>query len=104
MTRALSDGTRMRLLELRQLLFAADERRVEAPCERIDSLAHREQAVRGDWSDLAFRRDRLHRFGLDRVAHEPVGRLADQHLARPRRLLEPRGDVDRVARDERLAA
>ena len=31
------------------------------------------------------------------VAHEPLGLLPDQHLAVARRLLEPRGDVDRVA-------
>ena len=38
-----------------------------------------------------------------RVAHEPVGRLADQDLDRGRGLLEPRGDVDGVAGDQPLA-
>ena len=46
------------------------------------------------------RRDRL---GLDGVRDEPVGVAAEQDLARPRRLLEPRRDVDRVAGGERAA-
>jgi hypothetical protein len=35
---------------------------------------------------------------------EPVGLVADEDLARRRRLLEPRGGVDGVAHDERLGA
>ena len=35
------------------------------------------------------------RLGLDRVGDQPVGLLADQDLARPGRLLEPLGQVDR---------
>jgi hypothetical protein len=45
--------------------------------------------------------DRLDR---DRVSHEAVGAISDQGLPRLRRVLEPRGDVDRVSGCEPLPA
>ena len=45
---------------------------------------------------LPLQRQRLDRLDHDRLAHERQRRLADQHLARLGRLLEPRRDVDGV--------
>jgi hypothetical protein len=61
------------------------------------------EPVRAERLRLPLRVDRFDRLGLDRLGHEPVGLLAEQDLAGRRRLLESRRDVDRVARDERLA-
>ena len=46
---------------------------------------------------------RLDRLGLESFADEPAGGVADQGLAGRGGLLQARGDVDRVAGDERLA-
>ena len=51
---------------------------------------------------LALQLERLHRLDDDRVADERPRLGADQDLARLRRLLEPRGHVDRVAGREPL--
>ena len=75
----------------------ADERQVVTALGDADP-ADREQPVGGNALGLALQLERLDRLDLDGVAHEPVGRLADQHLVGRRRLLEPRRDVDRVAR------
>jgi hypothetical protein len=55
-----------------------------------------EQAVRRDRLGLALERQ-LDALALDVVADEGVRDLADQDLVRGRVLLEPGGDVDRVA-------
>ena len=64
---------------------------------RSSSPVDREQPERRHRLRLALELERLDRLDLDRVPHERERRLADQDLARLRRLLEPRGDVDRVA-------
>ncbi len=46
------------------------------------------------------RGDRLH---LDRILHQPIGRLAEEDLAWRSGLLQSGGDVHRVARHETLA-
>ena len=95
--------TRVELgLEQRELLAAADERRA-APARQRPVRAHLEQPEGGQRLRLALRRDRRDRLDRDGVPHEPVGRLAEQHLARRGRLLEPGGDVDRVAEHDRVA-
>ena len=53
---------------------------------------------------LALQLERLERLDEHRVAHEPVGRLADQDLARAGGGLEALGDDDGVAGDERVAS
>ena len=65
---------------------------------------HRDEPERRHALGLALQLERLDGLDLDGVFHEPVGALADQHLARGRRLLEPRGDVHRVSGDEPLPA
>ena len=62
-----------------------------------------EQLVRGDPFGLALELERLDRFDLDGVANQLVGRLADQHLAGGRGLLQPSGHVHGVAGDQPLA-
>ena len=49
-------------------------------------------------------RERQRLLDAHRVAHEAEGPLAEQHVAGPGGLLEPRSDVDRVAGHECLAA
>ena len=52
---------------------------------------------------LAFQDERLDLLDDDRVPHEQPRLGADEHLTARGSLLEPRGDVDRVAGDERVA-
>ena len=61
-----------------------------------------EELERGDPLGLALEFERLNRFDLDRVANQLVGRLADQHLAGRRGLLQPRSHVHGVAGDQPL--
>ncbi len=63
----------------------------------------RKQPVGRHGLGLALELERLDDLDLDGVAHEPVGRLTDEHLHRGRVLLEPRRDVHGVARDQPLA-
>ena len=70
---------------------------IGAPRRRPGRLVRPRAAGRRRAARLALRLERGRRLDLDGVAHQPVGRLAEQDLARLGRLLEPRGDVDRVA-------
>ena len=83
-----------RLPHERELALTPDEQRVVPPLRRV---AHAQQPVGGNRLGLALQLERLDRLDLDRVANERERRLPDQHLARLRRLLQPRGDVDRIA-------
>ena len=85
------------------LAAPADERRVEAACDTLRCRVDRQQPVRGDRLGLALEIERCHLLDADRVADQPVRLHADQHLAGPGGLLEPRRDVHGVARDDRLA-
>ena len=76
----------------------ASDRRATAHVAR-----HRPKAVRSERLRLALRLDRRHELGVDGVADEAVRPGAEQHLAGRGGLLEARGDVDRVARDECVA-
>ena len=76
-----------------QLARATDEaRRVRA----LRRPRNREQPERRHRLRLPLQRQRLHRLDHDRPLHERQRRLADQHLARLGRLLQPRRDVDGV--------
>ena len=91
-------------LEDGELALAADERRVEPAAPAPAPGDDLEQRHAGTGSALPLSSSGPTGSADHGVAHEPVGRLADEDLAGLGRLLEPRGDVDRVADDERLAA
>ena len=88
------------LLEQLALALAADHRCGVAAGRRLG--LHREEPVRLERFGLALRGQRRRRFGLDAVAHEPVGLLAEQYLAGLGSLLEPGSHVDRIAGGEPL--
>ena len=60
------------------------------------------EPVGGNRLGLALQLERLDQLDLDRVPHERERRLTEQHLARLRGLLQPSGNVDRVAGREPL--
>jgi len=101
---SLRDSAVTFLVQQEELAVAADERRVEAPCPAGRLGNDVQQPHRADRLRLALQLERPGVLGDDRRADELVGRLADQDLARPRGLLEPGGDVHRVAGDERRYA
>ena len=70
---------------------------------RSAALAHRDEPVRGHRLRLALELERLDRLDVDGVADQPVRQVAEEHLLLAGGLLEPRGDVDRVAGHEALA-
>ena len=72
------------------------------PRGRISVSAPQERHA-DDAAVLALRLDASRLAELERAAHERRRALADQDLARRRRLLEPSCDVDGVAGDERAA-
>jgi hypothetical protein len=102
MARPVADGGPVCLRQHLQLALPADERRVEP--SRDGLLARqRHEPVRLDGLVLPLQVERLDRLDLDRGAHEPKRRLAEQDLPGPRRALQPRRHVDRVTRREPLA-
>ena len=62
----------------------------------------REQPVGRDGFRLALQCQRLDRYDLDGFSYQPVGGLADQDLTDRSNLLEPGGDVHRVAGGQAL--
>ena len=93
--RAVADDVGERALEQLALPLAADHRRVVAAAGRL--RLDGDEAVGGEGLGLALRLDGGRGLGLDSVADESVGLLAEQHLPGLRRLLQPRGDVDGVS-------
>ena len=83
----------------RELPLAADEPRLVAALGRLE---HPQQPVRANGVGLPLQLERRDGLDLDGLAHELERRLAEQHLARLCRLLEPCGDVDGVARRQAL--
>ena len=79
-----------------------DQRRVETPEDPFCAGPHLVEAPAADRLALALERERLERAGADAVGDQPVRLAAEQDLARLRRLLEARRDVDRVAGRDRL--
>ena len=89
------------LPEDRELALTADE---QLPVPALRRVVHAQQPVGGNRLGLALQLEGLDRLDVGCVANERERRLADQHVARLRRLLQPSGDVDRIARREPLLA
>ena len=102
LARAVRDRPIERIAEQSELALASHHRRIEATREAGGSRIHLEDAVRRDRFADTLQPQWLHGFGEDRVAHEPEGLLRDQDLVRPGGLLEPRREVRRHPRHERL--
>ena len=96
---ALVGGALQHRLEGRHLLLATDHGRVAAALDRDRGIADRHQAVGRNRLGLALQRQRLHRLDLDGIADQLVGQRPQQDLQGTGSLLEPGGDVDRVAGD-----
>ena len=91
------------LEQLGQLERAADDRGLEPARSPGASGAMSTTRYAATGCDLPFSSSGSQLLDRERVADEPVGRLADHDLAGLRALLEPRGDVDHVAGGERAA-
>ena len=89
--------------ELAELLAAADERHVQRAGKGRRIIKHVEQPPRRDRLRLPSRLDGHHGLDAQRIARDPVCRVAEQDLPRRGGLLQPCGDVHGVAGDERLA-
>ena len=100
---SLVEGAQQDLAQGGHLRLTPDHGRVLAPPEALDRLRDREQAIRRDVLGLALEHERIDGLDVDRIAHQAMGELADQHLLGRCRLLQASGDVDRVARHQPLA-
>ena len=87
----------------RQLRVSADEDGLWVPADRLGVGSNLREPERLDRLRLAVQIQRRHPLDLDRIAQQLAGERPDQDLARPRRLLQPSGDVDRIPRRERRA-
>ena len=85
-----------------ELLAASDQGATEAPRAPDGQRSDRAQSVGGYRLGLALRGDRIDRIDLDRIAHQPEGRLADQDFTGRGCLLEACCRVDRITGHERL--
>ena len=85
------------ILEQPAVPHAAHHRRAVPPRHRGNLALDGEQPERRHRLGLTLGLDRRGGLDLDRVANEPVRLLAEEHLSRLRRLLEPGRDVDRVS-------
>src|SRR5207248_7560531 len=93
-----ADGAAERVLEQLELLLAADERRLRNGAAQIVDA---QRAPRPDRVRAALQLERPGVLDVDGARSEPPRARAEHNLARPRGLLQPRGDVDRLARRER---
>jgi len=87
-----------------ELGVAADHRHVQVAGLAGDVRPHPQQPEGGHRPALALQLERRHRLHRGRVADQPPGALADQHLAGSGRLLQAGGEVDGVADEDVLAA
>ena len=92
-----------RPLQQVELPFPPDHRRVQATGVPRGRAAQLHEPERRDRFGLALEIERGDGVDVDGIPDEAVGRLAEQDLAGLRGLLEPRGDVHGVARDQALA-
>ena len=83
--------------------LAAHERRGEVACDRQRVTEDVEEPICVDRRGLSLQLQRRERLDDDRIADEKSRLGPDENLAVGGALLEPRGDVDRVAGDERLS-
>ena len=88
------------LLKLLELVDPADERRLE-PSEVAGRFGRQLEQPPGRPATGCLERIRIDPLGSHGVAHEPLGLLVEQDLARVSGLLQPGGDVDRVSGDQR---
>src|ERR671915_1841828 len=92
-----------RPLKLRELVLAADERRVQATGNELGPLDETREPKGAERLGLSLRDQRVDRFCFDRISDEAVRRLAQQRRAGLRALLETSGHVDGVTGRERVA-
>ena len=85
-----------------ELAFASDHRRIEVTTVPVSAGRDVTQPVGDDGLGFALELDRRGRADLHRIAHQVPRGAADHDLARRGRGLEPGGDVDGVADDDRL--
>src|SRR5262249_25686685 len=85
-----------------ELLVASDHRRVEMPLVPGRVHPNGDQTEGGHTVGLPLEIERTEGLAVARSLQEPVGRVAEQDLAGRGRLLEPRGDVDRIASNKTL--
>ena len=98
----LGDRTVKSRSHCRKLVPAPDKGSVVAPFEGGSPLDHADEAVRGNRVGLPLEQQRLDRLDLDGSARQRTRPFSEQDLAGRSGLLEPRGDVDRVARRKAL--
>ena len=91
-------------VELGQLLVPPDQGRIQPSCQRRGPRRHAHEAERRNPLGLAFEFERVDGLDLDGITNQPSRLLAEKDLPGLRRLLQARGDVDRVPRHEGLAA
>ena len=99
---ALRYGLLERLVQEAALALAAHHRRIKTSRVPAGAGPDRDQAERRDRLGLALQRQRLDGLCFDRVADQPMGRGAEQDLARRRGLFQPCGHVHRVPGDQPL--
>jgi len=99
MAPALTHGALVGTPQLLELVGAPDHRRAAPPRSLLADVT---EPVRGQRFRLPFRLERRQQLGVDGVAYERIGGRSEEDLAGRGRLLEPRGDVDGVARRERV--
>ena len=90
-------------LETLQFARRADERRIEMPEKRVGGGVDGDEPKRLHRLSLPLQLERLDGVDRDGVSNEREGLGADQDLSGRSRLLESRGHVDRITRNERLA-
>jgi len=101
MAPALTHGALVGTPQLLELVGAPDHRRAAPPRSLLADVT---EPVRGQRLRLPLRLERRQQLGVDGVAHERIGRGPKEDFAGRGRLLEPRGDIDGVARRERVRA
>ena len=100
---SLGDGMVVGALELGELVFPADQGRVESARDELRALDETDEPERCDRFRLPLGVQWIGRLRLDCVSNEPVRGCAEQRLTRRSALLQPGGDVDGVPDRERLA-
>src|SRR5439155_12139188 len=101
---AVTQGTVVRVLQQLELRLATDERRLERARSPTAAPVGAESAPGPDGLRHALQLDRAEVLDLDATQRQPVRGRAEQELAGLGRLLEPRGQRNRLSRGERRLA